>query len=71
VTVSDDGPGIAAERVSDVLPRGARLDTSGSGAGLGLAIVTDIVDAWNGRLSFDNGSPGLIVTMRLPQAPAV
>jgi signal transduction histidine kinase len=71
VTVSDDGPGIAAERVSDVLPRGARLDTSGSGAGLGLAIVTDIVDAWNGRLSFDNGSPGLIVTIRLSRAPAV
>jgi len=71
VTVSDDGPGIAAERLSDVLPRGARLDTSGGGAGLGLAIVTDIVDAWNGRLTFDNGSPGLIVTMRLPQAPAV
>jgi len=71
MTVGDDGPGIAAEQVPDVLPRGARLDTSGSGAGLGLAIVTDILEAWNGRLIFDNGDPGLSVTLRLPKAPAV
>ena len=68
VTVGDDGPGIAAEQVPEVLSRGARLDTSGSGAGLGLAIVTDILDAWDGRLIFDNGDPGLSVTMRLPKA---
>jgi signal transduction histidine kinase len=71
VAVRDDGPGIATERVPDVLLRGARLDTSSGGSGLGLAIVTDILEAWNGRLSFDNGRPGLIVTMRLSKAPVV
>jgi signal transduction histidine kinase len=31
--------------------RGGRLDQCGAGAGLGLAIVTDILDAWGGAIA--------------------
>jgi len=49
-TVEDDGPGIEpAERVR-MLERGARLDERGDGAGLGLAIVQDVLNAYGWRL---------------------
>src|SRR5690606_25904937 len=47
--ISDDGPGIPPERISEVLARGGRLDEAGAGAGLGFAIVQEIVEAWTGR----------------------
>ncbi len=56
LTVADDGPGIAADRIDTALTRGGRLDTSGDGAGLGLAIVGDIAEAWGGRLSLASPS---------------
>ncbi len=50
ITIEDDGPGIApAERVR-MLERGARLDQRGDGAGLGLAIVQDVLNAYGWRL---------------------
>ncbi len=51
VAVADDGPGIAPDRVETALARGGRLNAAGDGAGLGLAIVGDIAEAWGGRLS--------------------
>ncbi|MCP5201748.1 MAG: histidine kinase [Gammaproteobacteria bacterium] len=49
--VIDDGPGIPPEQVERVLQRGARLDESVEGQGIGLAIVRDIVEgAYQGRL---------------------
>ncbi|MEJ2379091.1 MAG: sensor histidine kinase [Pseudolabrys sp.] len=50
ITVEDDGPGIApAERVR-MLARGARRDERDDGAGLGLAIVQDVLDAYGWRI---------------------
>ena len=50
IVIEDDGPGIApAERVR-MLERGARLDRRGDGAGLGLAIVQDVLGAYGWRL---------------------
>lgn len=68
ISVTDDGPGIPRERQQEMLRRGARLDTSGPGAGLGLAIVNDIADAWSGTLTFETLKSGFRVDLRLPQA---
>ena len=66
VNIDDDGPGILEGRRAEVLTRGGRLDERGSGAGLGLAIVTDIVESWGGTLTLENAAPGLRATIRLP-----
>ncbi|HEY3107810.1 MAG TPA: hybrid sensor histidine kinase/response regulator, partial [Chloroflexota bacterium] len=54
LSVSDDGPGIPAERRSQVFEPGVRLTEVGSGrirgAGLGLHIARAIVDAHGGRI---------------------
>ena len=67
VTVADDGPGIPQEHLEMALARGNRLDGSGS-AGLGLAIVGDIADAWDGRLDVRTGTSGLEVEFWVPFA---
>jgi signal transduction histidine kinase len=59
VTVADDGPGIPQDRLDQALARGGRLDKLGGGAGLGLAIVRDIAEAWGGRLEIHTGRGGL------------
>ncbi|MCO6060352.1 sensor histidine kinase [Pseudomonas sp. MOB-449] len=65
--VDDDGPGIAEDKREEVIGRGARLDEQVAGHGLGLGIVRDIVESWNGRLSLQE-SPlgGLRVKIELP-----
>jgi signal transduction histidine kinase len=68
IAVADDGPGIAEDRQREILARGQRLDTLSGGAGLGLAIVTDVLDAWGGSLALANGEPGLVATVCLPVA---
>jgi signal transduction histidine kinase len=59
VTVADDGPGIPEGRVEEALARGGRLDRLGSGAGLGLAIVRDIAEAWGGAFEIRTTADGL------------
>ncbi|MGE0628289.1 MAG: sensor histidine kinase [Hyphomicrobiaceae bacterium] len=68
VRVADDGPGLPAESLQDVRRRGVRLDASASGAGLGLAIVQDIADAWNGELVLESSDAGLVATLGLGRA---
>ncbi|UVJ45804.1 sensor histidine kinase [Pseudomonas sp. LS1212] len=65
--IDDDGPGIPESSRQEVLGRGARLDEQVSGHGLGLGIVRDIVEAWDGRMTFED-SPlgGLRVSIELP-----
>lgn len=67
LAVTDDGPGIPAGRTDEALRRGGRLDERGSGAGLGLAIVTDILDSWGGSLTLADAGPGLTATVGLPE----
>lgn len=50
VIVEDDGEGIEPAHLSRVLERGVRLDERGGAAGLGLAIVQDVLDAYGWRL---------------------
>ncbi|MEZ5788410.1 MAG: HAMP domain-containing sensor histidine kinase [Xanthobacteraceae bacterium] len=67
IAVVDDGPGIPPDHVAEVLQRGRQLDQGGAGAGLGLAIVADILEAWGGSLSLGPTAPGaMTATVRLP-----
>jgi signal transduction histidine kinase len=68
VTVSDDGPGIPAERRDEALRRFARLDPSrhASGHGLGLSLVDAATRLHGGRVELADGEPGLSVRLILP-----
>ena len=69
VCVEDDGPGLSDAEAQAALGRGVRLDERRSGSGLGLSIVHDIVEAYDGELSLDASSlGGLRVRARLPYA---
>ena len=67
ITVSDDGPGIPDEAKATALARGSRLDLRGDGAGLGLAIVADVVEAYGGRLALEDAKPGLAAVITVPR----
>jgi signal transduction histidine kinase len=67
VCVEDDGPGVSAEQIDRLTERGARLDESRAGHGMGLAIVRDIVKVYAGELTFDRSPElgGLRVSVEL------
>jgi signal transduction histidine kinase len=70
--VSDDGPGIPPAERDRVFERFVRLDSarsrSGGGAGLGLAIVAEVVAAHGGGVSIDDRpGGGTTLTVALPQ----
>ena len=69
LTVEDDGRGLPPERREEVLRRGARLDESAPGSGLGLSIVEELAKAYGGSVTLGS-SPlgGLKVELILPQA---
>ena len=61
LTVDDDGPGVPSERRGDIFDRFARLDesrTGGAHAGLGLAIVADIVTRHGGTVTVGDAPSG-------------
>ncbi len=67
VSVEDDGPGLPVEAKDEVMKRGARLDESVPGSGLGLSIVRDIAELYNGQLSLEESTlGGLNATIVLP-----
>jgi signal transduction histidine kinase len=66
--VEDDGPGLPAERREEVFQRGARLDESEPGSGLGLSIVEELVRAYGGSIALDQSEHGgLKVSIELPR----
>ncbi|MET0364971.1 MAG: ATP-binding protein [Sphingobium sp.] len=69
--IDDDGPGIAPDKIADVLQPFVRLDDARGrntrGMGLGLAIVNDAVKAEGGTLTLANRPEGgLRAVIRLP-----
>jgi signal transduction histidine kinase len=68
VSVADDGPGIPADQQERIFERFAQRPGGDIGAaGLGLAIVRDIVQAHGGRIHLDSGlGRGTRFTLELP-----
>lgn len=58
LTVHDDGPGIAADHADYITQRGARADEAIPGHGIGLAVVADIAEGYQGRLRFSRSHWG-------------
>ena len=72
VTVADDGPGIPVDQRDRVFEPFVRLDEHrarhGGGAGLGLAIVHDLVTAAGGTITLTGGQHGgAVFTVHLPR----
>jgi signal transduction histidine kinase len=69
LTIEDDGPGLPEAAREAVLQRGARLDESAPGSGLGLSILHELARAYGGSLKLD-ASPlgGLRLEVELPRA---
>lgn len=58
LTIEDDGPGVPADQRARVLQRGERLDVQNPGQGIGLAVVEDIVESYDGELSLKDSELG-------------
>jgi len=65
--VEDDGEGVAAAGLSQLAERGACLDESREGHGMGLSICKEIVAGYGGTLAFSSSAHGgLKVEVILP-----
>jgi len=70
IQVADDGIGVAAEQLEQLGTRGLRLDQQVPGHGLGLAIVRETVERYEGTLQFAASTQGgLLACIRLPRQP--
>ncbi|MDQ6436897.1 ATP-binding protein [Mesorhizobium sp. LHD-90] len=58
IVIEDDGPGIPPDRAREVMQRGKRLDETKPGSGLGLSIVSDLVNEYGGRISLERAALG-------------
>jgi two-component system sensor histidine kinase PhoQ len=58
ILVEDNGNGIAEHDIADILRRGVRADQKQQGQGIGLAMVVDIVDQYQGKLHLSQSSLG-------------
>ncbi len=69
ISVEDSGSGIAPEHLAHVFDRFWRAEqTSGSGAGLGLAIAKGIVEAHDGEIRVESSAAGTRVSFTVPCA---
>ncbi|MCY4190689.1 MAG: ATP-binding protein [Rhodospirillaceae bacterium] len=69
VTVEDDGPGLPQSQRRKVVKRGARLGQQTPGSGLGLSIVRDIAEMYDGDFDLaESGIGGFAARMSLPDA---
>jgi signal transduction histidine kinase len=67
IHIDDDGPGLSPEEQEVAVKRGARLDQTAPGQGLGLSITDDLARAYGGQLTFARGPlGGLRATLTLP-----
>lgn len=70
LVVEDTGPGLPSADRERVFERFARATHDGNGAGLGLAIVREVVERSQGSVGIEPAEPhGLRCVVRLPLAP--
>ncbi|MFT5313472.1 MAG: two-component system sensor histidine kinase PhoQ [Paraglaciecola sp.] len=69
IDIEDDGAGIVPSEREVLLSRGIRLDSYTEGQGIGMAVVTDLVSAYQGQLEIgDSELGGAKISLRFPQA---
>lgn len=68
IGIEDDGPGAVPEKIHALAKRGIRLDEKIQGHGFGLAITADIVNDYNGSISFTHSDKlgGFKIDVNLP-----
>lgn len=66
--VADDGPGVSVDRRQTILERGARLDSSAPGQGIGLSVAVDILSSYGGALEIRDSADlqGAAFLIQLP-----
>ncbi|GGJ41265.1 sensor histidine kinase [Neoroseomonas lacus] len=67
VEVSDNGPGVREDAKEQVFEAFQRAGGSGSGAGLGLYIVRELLRAHGASIDLLNGKPGAVFRLRFPK----
>jgi signal transduction histidine kinase len=70
IIIEDDGRGIPEKDRQRIFDRGVRLDSGKPGTGLGMAIVRDVAEIYNGTIELDESEDmgGLLVRLKLPKA---
>jgi signal transduction histidine kinase len=69
IIVADDGPGLTDEQRARIGKRGLQLDETKPGSGLGLSIVIDLAQSYQGSVALARGpNGGLAVHLDLPAA---
>lgn len=69
LTIEDDGVGLQAQQLDEILTRGTRLDQTQEGQGIGLAVVNEIASAYDIALQFGASKlGGLKVTLTFENA---
>ncbi|MEO1719273.1 MAG: ATP-binding protein, partial [Pseudomonadota bacterium] len=67
--IDDDGPGLTDDEMHKIVGRGVRLDESKPGSGLGLSIVSDLAQLYQGRFELAvSPTGGLRAIVTLPRA---
>ena len=68
IVVHDDGPGIPPAAAGAMLERGARADESVPGQGIGLAVVAETLDLYQGSIAIERSDlGGTALRIRLPR----
>jgi len=70
IIIEEDGRGIPEKDRARIFDRGVRLDSGKPGTGLGMAIVRDVAEIYNGTIELDESEDmgGLLVRLKLPKA---
>ncbi len=68
ITITDDGPGVPAAKLNEIMQRGQRLDEDRTGAGLGLPIAKRLLNAYGATLTAANEpTGGVCITVEIPR----